>query len=203
MRSSARCPAGATYSSQAHPRVLLGRCKRVGKDRIVRARRSPLSQPGRGQVVVHVYVEIGVSAGLALLVSIGARHFGVGADVATPAKPPAPGIAVLAFTDASQDAEGTALRRAIAGDLVLSLHGAPSFVHLEPVELPVQRSRDTARRNRPTPAQPLHGGRQRAAGGRYPVVRRFRCWTAGEVSSCGRLRRWWTGSPSRRQSAIW
>ena len=66
-------------------------------------------------------------AGLALLVSIGARHFWVGADVATPAKPPAPGIAVLAFTDASQDAEGTALGRAIAGDLVSELARSPEL----------------------------------------------------------------------------
>jgi DNA-binding winged helix-turn-helix (wHTH) protein/TolB-like protein len=64
-------------------------------------------------------------AGLVVVVAVGVRYFL--ADVSTPAKPAAPSIAVLAFTDLSKDAEGAALGRAIAGDLVSELARSPEL----------------------------------------------------------------------------
>ncbi len=66
--------------------------------------------------------------GLVLAVGIGARYaYVAGAGVPAHANPASPSIAVLAFTAAPKDAEGDALARAIAGDLVSELARSPEL----------------------------------------------------------------------------
>ena len=85
------------------------------------------SKPGARKPSLSKWTSV-LFAGLVVVVAVGAGFvFADRADVATQAKSASPGIAVLAFTGGPKDAEGDALARAIAGDLVSELARSPEL----------------------------------------------------------------------------